>query len=72
MQKKRLAKKKKLAHEFEIKYLRRLKYFLGIEGVDLKQGILVSKQKYVLDLLKETRMIGSNLFVSPRVPLIKF
>lgn len=43
-----------LAEEFEIKALGRLKYFLGIEVAHSKQGIFISQQKYVTDLLKET------------------
>ena len=43
-----------MAKEFEIKALRRLKYFLGIEVAHSKQGIFISQQKYVTDLLKET------------------
>ena len=40
--------------EFEIEELRRLKYFLGIEVAHSQQGIFISRQKYVTDLLKET------------------
>ena len=43
-----------LAKEFEIKALGRLKYFLGIEVAHSKQGIFISQQKYVTNLLKET------------------
>ena len=42
-----------MAKEFEIKALRRLKYFLGIEVAHSKQGIFISQQKYVTNLLKE-------------------
>ncbi|KAK2980438.1 hypothetical protein RJ640_013992 [Escallonia rubra] len=45
---------KYLAKEFEIKDLGKLKYFLGIEVARSKNGIFVSQQKYVLDLLEET------------------
>ncbi|XP_059658496.1 uncharacterized mitochondrial protein AtMg00810-like [Cornus florida] len=43
-----------LAKEFEIKALGRLKYFLGIKVAHSRQGIFISQQKYVTDLLKET------------------
>jgi hypothetical protein len=43
-----------LAKEFEIKALGRLKYFLGIEVAHSRQGIFISQQKYITDLLKET------------------
>ena len=47
-----------LASEFDIKDLGGLKYFLGIDVARSKQGIFLSQQKYVLDLLKEIGMLG--------------
>ncbi|KAK8928510.1 hypothetical protein KSP39_PZI017449 [Platanthera zijinensis] len=47
-----------LSAEFEVKDLRRLRYFLGIEVVRSEQSIFISQRKYVLDLLKETGMLG--------------
>ncbi|RVW14248.1 Retrovirus-related Pol polyprotein from transposon RE1 [Vitis vinifera] len=44
--------------EIDIKDLGRLRYFLGIEVTHLNKGIFISQQKNVLDLLKETRMLG--------------
>lgn len=41
---------------FEMKDLRKLKYYLGIEVSRLRQGITLSQRKYVLDLLTDTRM----------------
>ena len=43
---------------FEIKDLRPLRFFLGMEVARSKKGIDVSLQKYVLDLLKEIGMSG--------------
>ena len=54
-----------LAKEFEIKDLRNLKYFLGIEVVRSNDGIFVSQRLYVLDLLKETRMLGCKVVDTP-------
>ncbi|XP_068639436.1 uncharacterized protein [Aristolochia californica] len=35
-----------------------LKYFLGIEVLQSRHGIVLSQMKYALDLLEETRMMG--------------
>lgn len=47
--------KNRLMKEFEIKELGKLKYFLGIEVAYSEQGIFISKQKYVIDLLKKNQ-----------------
>ncbi|CAL8152107.1 unnamed protein product [Prunus armeniaca] len=49
---------KYLSQEFEMKDLGDLKYFLGIEVARSKIGIFLSQQKYVIDLLTETGMLG--------------
>ena len=40
--------------QFHIKDLGMLKYFLAVEVMRSKQGIILSQRKYVLDLLSET------------------
>ncbi|KAF5950988.1 hypothetical protein HYC85_012981 [Camellia sinensis] len=60
--------KKYLASEFEIKDLENLKYFLGIEVARSKDGIFICQKKYVLDLLKETGMLGSKACDTPLEP----
>ncbi|KAB2621756.1 hypothetical protein D8674_023938 [Pyrus ussuriensis x Pyrus communis] len=47
-----------LVVEFEMKNLGNLKYFMGVEVACLSRGIFLSQRKYVLDLLKETSMLG--------------
>ena len=37
-----------------------LKYFLGVEVMRSKQGILLSQRKYVLDLLSEIGKLGAK------------
>jgi hypothetical protein len=54
-----------LAQEFEVKDLGHLKYFLGIEVSRGTKGIFLTQRKYVLDLLKETRMHGSKIAATP-------
>ena len=57
--------KDKLAVEFETKDLGPLCYFLGMEVAGNKSGISVSQRKYILDLLKETRMLGCKPVDTP-------
>ncbi|KAH9679368.1 reverse transcriptase Ty1/copia-type domain-containing protein [Citrus sinensis] len=54
----------KLACEFEIKNLGPLRYFLGMEVARIAKGILVTQQKYTLDMLKDTGMIDCKLDVT--------
>jgi hypothetical protein len=57
--------KNSLANEFEIKDLGNLKYFLGIDVVRSKHSIYFFQSIYILDLLKETRMLGCKAFDNP-------
>ena len=54
-----------LNREFEVKGLGNLKYFLGMEVARSKEGIHISQRKYVLDLLKETGMLGCKPSKTP-------
>jgi hypothetical protein len=57
--------KKKLSRAFEVKDLGPLRYFLGIEIARSSRGIILSQRKYVLDLLRETGMLGCRPSGSP-------
>ena len=57
-----------LVIESEIKELGKLKYFLGIEVVYSTQGIFISQQKYVTDLLVETGNIECKPVFTPMDP----
>ena len=54
-----------MAMEFEVKDLRTLKYFLGMEVPRSKKGISISQRKYTLDLLEETGMLGYKPIETP-------
>ncbi|XP_050104671.1 uncharacterized mitochondrial protein AtMg00810-like [Malus sylvestris] len=58
---------KNLSTEFEMKSLGDLKYLLGVEVARSSRGIFLSQQKYVLDLLKETWMLGCKPVDTPIV-----
>ena len=60
--------KQRLAKEFEIKELGKPKCFLGIEVAYSTQGIFISQQKYVTDLLVEIEKIGCKLISTPMDP----
>jgi hypothetical protein len=52
--------KEYLAHQFVIKDLERLRYFLSIEIATSKKGIVMSQRKYALDILQKASMLGSK------------
>ena len=60
--------KQRLTTEFEMKELGKLKYFLGIEVAYSTQGIFISQQKYVTDLLAETEKIECKPVSTPMDP----
>lgn len=60
-----------LAVEFEIKDLGLLRYFLSVEVARNRNGISISQRTYVLDLLKETSMLGSKPTDTPINPNLK-
>ena len=63
--------KNRLAIEFEVKDLGSLRYFLGMEVARNRSDISVSQRKYILDLLKETGMLGCKPIDTPMDPLKK-
>ncbi|KAA0033032.1 eIF-2-alpha kinase GCN2 isoform X5 [Cucumis melo var. makuwa] len=57
--------KQRKGNEFEIKDLKNLKYFLGMEMARSKEGISVSQRKYTLNLLTVTGMLGCHSADTP-------
>jgi hypothetical protein len=54
-----------LTHDFGIKDLGTLNLFLGIEVVGLSGGVLLSQQRFILDILKRTKMVDAKPVSSP-------
>jgi len=50
---------------FKIKNVDELKYFLGLRIAKSKKGIHIYQRKYALDILEETRMLGSKPCFTP-------
>ncbi|GKU87876.1 hypothetical protein SLEP1_g2207 [Rubroshorea leprosula] len=59
------ALKQYLHTRFSIKDLGPLKYFLGIEVIRTREGIVLSQRKYALDILHEIGVIGARPSHSP-------
>lgn len=54
-----------LDEKFSIKDLGALKYFLGIEVACTREGLVRSQEKYVMDILKDSGMMGCKLSSFP-------
>ena len=48
---------KKLAEEFEMKYLGLMQYFLGLEVWQIPEGIFINHGKYAMEILKIFNMV---------------
>ena len=66
-----LSLKSFLHSQFHIKDLGMLKYFLGVEVMRSKQGILLSQRKYVLNMLSETEKLGAKPCSTPMAPNVQ-
>jgi len=54
-----------LSTNFAVKDLEKLHYFLGIEVIPVKDGLLLSQQCYIRDLLSKTNMTEAKSVSSP-------
>ena len=57
--------KRKLATEFEMKYLGMMHYFLGMEVWKSADGIFLGQGKYVVDILKRFIMLDHKVMTTP-------
>ena len=60
-----------LQTQFHTKDLGKLQYFLDIEIAWSKEGISLSKRKYVLNIINETGFMSSKLVDTPMKPNVK-
>ena len=56
---------------FQTKDLGKFKYFLGIEIAQSNSGVILSQQKYALDILEETGMLDCKPVDTPMDPNVK-
>lgn len=63
--------KKSMMVEFDMTDLGKMRYFLGIEVMQRKDGIFISKKKYAQEVLERFRMEGCNSVHNPIVPRFK-
>ena len=63
--------KKDMMREFEMTDLGLMRYFLGIEVKQSKDGIFISQEKYANDILKRFGMENSNPMATPMEPKAK-
>ena len=54
-----------MASEFEMSMIRELSYFLGLQIKQMKNGIFVSQDKYIKDMLKKFGMDESKAISTP-------
>lgn len=63
--------KQHLSSQFQTKDLGRLRYFLGIEVAQSKDGIVISQRKYAMDILEETGLLNAKPVDTPMDPNVK-
>ncbi|XP_016172834.1 uncharacterized protein LOC107615253 [Arachis ipaensis] len=63
--------KQHLHHLFKIKDIGELKFFLGLEVIRSKRGIMVNQKKYCFDLLKDYNLLNAKPAETPMDYTIK-
>ncbi|KAL8155990.1 hypothetical protein AgCh_001157 [Apium graveolens] len=63
--------KESMMKEFDMSDLGKMRYFLGIEVVQLNGGIFISQTKYVMEVLRRFGMEYNNFVENPMVPGFK-
>ncbi|RDX73622.1 putative mitochondrial protein, partial [Mucuna pruriens] len=60
-----------MMNEFAITNLGKMRYFLGIEVLQVCNGIFIGQKKYIKEMLDRFNMLDCNLVKNPIVPSIK-
>lgn len=63
--------KNSMIREFDMSYLGKMRFFLGIVLLQKTDGIFICQRKYTLEVLKRFDMLESNPVNSPMVPGFK-
>ena len=63
--------KNSMKHEFDMTDLGKMRYFLGLEVLQISDGVFISQKKYALEVLKQFGMDKSNFVHNPIVPSFK-
>ena len=61
-----------MMNTYEMSDLGLMKYFLGIEVVQVEDGIFISQKKYAENILKKNRLQDCKSVTTPLVPIEKF
>lgn len=60
--------KSSMKQEFDMTDLGKMKYFLGVEVIQKKEGIFITQKKYAQDLLEKFNLEDANAVKNPIVP----
>lgn len=63
--------KDSMKKEFSMTNLGKMKYFVGIEVIQLSEGVCISQRKYAVEILKRFNMMDWNYVKVPIVPSCK-
>lgn len=63
--------KQHLPNQFQTKDLGKLCYFLDIEIVQSKDGLVISQRKYAMDILEETSLLNVKSNDTPTDQIVK-
>ena len=63
--------KASMKREFDMTYLDKMKFFLGVEVVQNAEGIYISQRKYALEILERFGLEKANSIRNPMIPGMK-